>query len=176
MVTDTLGTGQTFSTPLIYDPADTDPSELVSNTLGLPVLNMGQNPSVAAPATTDNISITLSFSNIQVSDNLYGDGAGPGTNDFWGIWAANSPTHLAADSPLLNWVPIKVPDPGPAFSIQWNIFSSLETPDDRRPGVYFIYVRFLDGAGNPTTAVLETQTTLSSSYLVPTIYAPIIRK
>jgi hypothetical protein len=176
MVTDTLGTGQTFSTPLIYDPADTDPSEQVTNTLGLPVLNMSQNPTVAAPATTDNISITLSFSNIQVSDNLYGDGPGPGTNDYWGVWIANSPTDVPADNPFLNWVPIKVPNPGPTFAIQWNIFSSLETPADRRAGPYFIYVRFLDGAGNASAQVLKTQTTLSSSFSVPTIFVPIVRK
>jgi hypothetical protein len=176
LVTDTLGTGQSYTTPLIYDPADTDPSEAVSNTLGLPVLNMNQNPSVTAPATTDNIFVTLSFSNIQVSDNLYGDGPGPGTNDFWGVWVANSATDIQADSPLLNWVAIPAPNPGPTFSIQWGLFSGIDTAVDRRAGAYFVYVRFLDGAGNPSEAVLKTQTTLSDPYTMPTIYGPIVRR
>jgi hypothetical protein len=176
LVTDTLGTGQVYSTPLIYDPADTDPSEAVSNTLGLPVLNMNQNPGVSAPATTNNVFVTLSFTNIQVNDNLYGDGAGPGTNDFWGVWVANSATDVSADSASLNWVAIPVPNPGPAFSIQWGLFSGLDSAAERRPGAYFVYVRFLDGAGNPSAASLETQTTLSDPFTMPTIYGPVIRK
>jgi hypothetical protein len=176
LVTDTLGTGQAFSTPLIYDPADTDPSEAVSNTLGLPVLNMSQNPSVASQATTNNILINLSFNNIQVSDNLYGDGAGPGTNDYWGVWVANSPTDISADSPQLNWVPIAVPSPGATFSIEWSLFSGIDTPADRRAGAYFVYVRFLDGAGNPSAEVLKTQITLVSPFSMPAVYTPVIRR
>jgi hypothetical protein len=176
LVTDTLDTGQAFTTPLIYDPADTDSSEAVTNTLGLPVLNMSQNPTVSAPATTNNIIVTLSFSNIQVSDNLYGDGTGPGTNDYWGVWVANSATDIAADSPALNWVPIAVSEPGSAFSIQWSLFSGIDSAADRRAGAYFVYVRFLDGAGNPSAEVLKTQTALSSPFTTPTIYTPVIRR
>src|SRR5262249_22322836 len=159
-----------------YDPADTDPSEDVTNTLGLPVLNMSANPSVTGPATTDNILIALSFSNIQVNDNLYGDGTGPGTNDFWGVWVANSPTDIAADSPSLNWSAIPVPTPGPTFSIKWSLFSGLSAATDRRAGTYFVYVRFLDGAGNPSAESLKTQVTLTSAFAMPTIYGPFIRK
>jgi hypothetical protein len=176
LVTDTLGTGQEFSTPLIYDPADIDPSETVTNTSGLPVLNMSQNPSVASQATTNNVLVNLLFNNIQVNDNLYGDGAGPGTNDYWGVWIANSPTDISAESPLLNWVPIAVPSPGATFSIEWSLFSGIDTPADRRAGVYFVYVRFLDGAGNPSAAVLKTQITLLSPFSTPAVYTPVIRR
>jgi hypothetical protein len=178
MVTDTLGTGQAFSSPLIYDPADTDPSETVSNTAGLPVLATAQNPTVTAPSSTDTILISLSFSNIHVNDNLYGSQGEnlPAGSQFWGVWVANSPTDIGADSPLLNWIPISVPNPGPTFSIQWDLFSGIDTAADRRAGAYFVYVRFLDGAGNPSAESLKTQITLSSPFSAPTIYGPLIRR
>ena len=105
-----------------------------------------------------------------------GDGTGPGTNDFWGVWIANSPTDVAADSPQLNWAPIAVPSPGPTFTVDWSLFSGLDTPADRRAGVYFVYVRFLDGAGNASAAVLKTQITLSSPFTMPMVFTPVIRK
>jgi hypothetical protein len=175
-VTDTLGTGRAFSSPLIYDPADTDPSEAVSNTLGLPVLVTAQNPTVTTPASTNNLFVSLSFSNIHVNDNLYDDGQAPNDNDFWGVWVANSPTDLPSDSPLLNWIPIPVSSPGPSFAIDWGLFSGLDQATDRRAGVYFVYVRFLDGAGNPSAEVLKTQTTLQNPFTMPTLYVPLTNR
>jgi hypothetical protein len=176
IVTDTLDIQRQYQFTLTYDPADTDPSTTVSNTLGLPVLDMTQSPTVTAPLAVNNVLVDLSFSNIHVTDNLYGDGTGPGTNDYWGVWIANSPTDVAADSASLNWIPVQVATPGASFSLQWSLFNGFSSEADRRAGPYFVYIRFLDGAGNPSKNVLKTKITLNAPYIVATDYMPFISR
>ncbi len=50
-------------------------------------------------------------------------------------------------------------------------------PDRNKPGDYFVYVRFLDGAGNPSsTALPVVKVTLAPGYTIPTYALPLIRK
>ncbi|HEY3231111.1 MAG TPA: hypothetical protein VGJ87_17925, partial [Roseiflexaceae bacterium] len=178
IISDTIGNQQPYTSALIYDPADTDPSDTVTNTLGLPVLDVSRNPAVSGPASATNIIVTLNFSNISVTDNLYGKQGEnlPDGKQFWGIWIANSPTDVLSNSQTLNWTPIQIPSPDLTFSVQWSLFSGLSNPQDRRAGDYFVYVRFLDGAGNPSAAVLRTQITLAPNFSVPTSYIPAIQR
>ena len=98
----------------------------------------------------------------------------PDGKQFWGIWIANSPTDILSNSQTLNWNPIQIPSPDLTFSAQWSLFSGLSNPQDRRAGDYFVYVRFLDGAGNPSAAALKAQITLAPNFSVPTSYVPAI--
>jgi hypothetical protein len=140
------------------------------------VLDTSQQPTLTGPAlASDYIVVRLLFTKIHVRDNLYGDGAGPGTADFWGVWVANSPTNVGSDSPTLQWFPVQVETPGPIFTIDWNLFTGLSKAE-QRAGAYFVYVRMLDGAGNPSKEVLETQVTLAPNYDVARSYIPRIAR
>jgi hypothetical protein len=182
VVSDTLDNVGTFPTAatmfkLTYDPADTDPSSGVTNTVGLPVL--AANGSVVGDSATNSIIRTLSFSAISVSDNLYGQ-QGEGLvsgKQFWGVWVANSRQDNAENSTALKWFPVHIATPGPAFSIQWSIFSGLDYgADPTKDGTYYVYVRFLDGAGNPSAGFLKTTLTLDPGYALPTVNLPLISR
>jgi len=176
-VTDKLGNQKTVQYTLTYDPADTDPSPTISNTLGLPVFD-----NTNATVTVDNaanIIRSFSFSGISVTDTLYGVRENlPVGQRFWGVWMANATSDVGADSATLNWYPVRVGAPNSSFTVKWNLFSGLGFTTDLRnkPGNYFVYVRFLDGAGNPSTAqtALKVPVTLAANYDIPTVRVPTI--
>lgn len=166
--------GEKFT--IIYDPADTDPTP-ASNTLGLPVLAEGG--SVTADSNTLSIMRTLTFNNISVTDNLYGQNGEnlPPGQQFWGVWVANSRSPNGIDDPNLRWYPVRVASPAASFSIQWNLFSGLEYgPDGTKSGTYYVFVRFLDGAGNPSERYLSTEVTLDPGYELPKANLPMLKK
>jgi hypothetical protein len=178
-VTDTLGNTKTWQKTLIYDPAD-DPSTTITDTTGLPVLASGG--SVTAD-TANSIIRSLSFKNISVDDNLYGQQANlpqlAAGKQFWGVWIANttSPTTTVDDSSL-NWYPVHVPTPNSSFTVTWDLFSGLGFTADlrNRPGDYYVFVRFLDGAGNPSTNSIKTKVTLTAGYDIPTVRLPALAR
>jgi hypothetical protein len=182
LVADALGNTKPYSQTLIYDPADTDPSPTVSDTLGLPVLATGG--SVTADSA-NSIIRTLSFKGIDVTDNLYGQQLNlptlPAGKQFWGVWMANtiSPT-ISADDPSLLWYPVKVETPNSSFTVKWDIFTGLNIPaaDLRnKPGDYYVFVRFLDGAGNPSTNfIISKKITLAPGYDIPTVHLPALSR
>jgi hypothetical protein len=114
-----------------------------------------------------------------VDDNLFGkrENLAAGAQ-FWGVWIANSTTDVAADSTTLIWYPVRVPSPGSTFSVQWDLFSGLGFTSDlrKKSGTYYVYVRFLDGAGNPSQLALKTTVTLDAGYTIPTVQMPLLRK
>jgi hypothetical protein len=171
---DNLGNADTYDKTLIYDPANTDPTGTQTNTLGLPVLGTGG--SVTANSA-NSIVRSLSFQGISVTDNLYGQqpnlpqlAAG---KQFWGVWIANTTSPTAtADAANLNWYPVRVPTPDSNFSVQWNLFTGLNITSNLRnhPGDYYVFVRFLDGAGNASTGSLtKLKVTLTAGYDIPTV-------
>jgi hypothetical protein len=177
-VKDALGNEKTYNKTLIYDPANTDPTGTVTNTDGLP--RLGTGGSVTANSA-NSIVRSLSFQGISVTDNLYGQqpnlpqlAAG---KQFWGVWIANSTSPTAtADSANLNWYPVRVPTPDSSFSVQWNLFTGLNITSDLRnhPGDYYVFVRFLDGAGNASTGSLDKlKVTLTAGYDIPTVRLPV---
>lgn len=180
-VTDTLGNVKIWQKTLIYDPANTDITGSQTNTLGLPVLASGGS---ASADSTNSIIRTLSFQNISVNDNLYGKQAGlPQLADgkqFWGVWIANTTSSsVTADDPSLNWYPVRVATPNSSFTVTWDIFSGLGFSSDlgNKPGDYYVFVRFLDGAGNPSTAALpKIKVTLTAGYDIPTVQLPALAR
>jgi hypothetical protein len=180
-VADALGNTNKYTNTLIYDPANTDITGSQTNTLGLPVLDTGG--SVIAD-DANRIIRSLSFQGISVTDNLYGRQANlpqlPIGKQFWGVWLANTRSPTATvDDPSLNWYPVRVPTPTSSFTVTWNIFAGLNTPyaDLRnRPGDYYVFVRFLDGAGNISTGSLKVKVTLAAGYAVPSIRLPALAR
>ena len=57
IISDTIGNQRPIQSALIYDPADTDPSDTVTNTLGLPVLDVSKSPIVTGPASATSIMV-----------------------------------------------------------------------------------------------------------------------
>jgi len=177
-VKDALGNANTWQHTLIYDPANTDTSGSQPNTDGLPVLASGG--SVAAN-DANSVIRSLSFDNIRVNDNLYGQQPNlpqlPSGKQFWGMLIANttSPT-VTVDDPSLKWYSVRVREPASSFTVSWNIFAGLNIPYAElrnRPGDYYIYVRFLDGAGNPSTRSLKATATITDGYDIPTLRLPL---
>jgi hypothetical protein len=155
-VSDKVGNIQDTTQTFIYD---TTAPVLNASSAGLTV--------TSNPAAT--LIASLRLENISVTDNLY-----PGRG-FWGVWVANSRTQVsnpASDNSLI-WLPVQAPGTGTSFTIEnWGLGSGLPN-DEITPGDYYVYVRFLDGAGNASTASLSAKVTLtevprSASYL-PTV-------
>lgn len=177
-VLDGLSNFGNYSTGIIYDPANTDTTGTQTNTLGLPVVHAG---SVTANNAA-NVIQTLTFSaNLNVTDNVYGPRESlPATRQFWGVWIANATSDVGAGNSDLQWYPVKVASPGAnQVTVKWSVFTGLNIGADRtKPGTYFVYVRFLDGAGNPSApqTALKTTVALPAGYTLPTNAAPFISK
>jgi hypothetical protein len=175
-VTDKLGNKKTVDYTLTYDPVNTDTTGTQTNTLGLPVLGAGGNATVDSAA---NIIRSFSFTNISVTDNLYGQRENlPNGRQFWGVWMANATSDVGADSAALNWYPVRVAAPNSSFTVKWDLFSGLGFTTDLRnkPGNYFVYVRFLDGAGNPSAGSIKIQVPLAQGYDIPTVRVPVLAR
>lgn len=83
---------------------------------------------------TSSVIVNLSFENMAITDNLYGQN---GENKpFWGVWLANSRQNIpAGDTQLLNdnlnWSSMEVPNATNAgnntftFTVPWSILSGL---------------------------------------------------
>jgi hypothetical protein len=177
-VSDKRGNTKTWQYTLTYDPANTDTSGVITNanTLGRPVLASGG--SVTAD-DAKSITRVFSFSGINVTDNLYGKREDlPAGKQFWGVWMANATSDVGADSATLNWYPVRVGTPNNSFTVKWNLFTGLNFTSDLhdKSGTYFVYVRFLDGAGNPSTESLKVSVTLAPGYEIPTVRVPAIAR
>jgi hypothetical protein len=115
----------------------------------------------------------LTFSNVVIEDQYPGG--------YWGVWIANSPDAVSdpANAQNLNWTVVEVPaedrsDNG--FVIpEWSLATGLQGDQLRAGGDYYIYVRFLDGAGNPTDEVISTSIE-SVQLLRPEVELPLVRR
>jgi hypothetical protein len=133
----------------------------------------------AAPGSlsvTSNASATilasLAFSNIKVTDNIY-----PGRG-FWGVWLANSRDAVTdpASSASLIWYPVAAPGSTSTFTIlNWSLASGLKN-SQLTTGDYYVYARFLDGAGNPTASVLPVAKVNLATVTFPKVYMPLTKR
>ena len=165
-LTDHLSNTKSLSYTMIYDPPTGN---------GLPVLKSGGK---LQADTGNGVIRTLTFQSISVNDNIYGQ---EGENlsagrQFWGVAIANTTSPTATvDDPSLHWYPVRVATPNSSFSVQWDLFSGLGYTSDfaNKPGDYYLFVRFLDGAGNPSTGSLKLKVTLAPGYTLPTQLLPV---
>ncbi|NTU82730.1 MAG: hypothetical protein HGA45_25730 [Chloroflexales bacterium] len=142
-VVDKVGNFTDYPQTIIYDP-------------NKPILSSSAADSLTATSIpTATILTRLSVKNVTVADTYSSRG-------FWGVWVANSRTAVTdpATSADLQWYPIQVPGTSSTFDISWSLGSGLSA-SQVTPGVYHIYMRFLDGAGNATDGVISTTVTIS---------------
>lgn len=174
-VFDQIGNKLESTKQLIYDPANTAQTGS-ANTEGLPVYNGGS----FSIDTANSIIRKLSFTGVSVDDTVYGkfENLAKG-KQFWGVWIANSTTQVTnpnAANSTLQWFPVQVATPSATFSVTWNIFNGI-APLDRKPGIFYVYVKFLDGAGNATIGTMPVkQAELKQGYSTPTLYLSQITK
>lgn len=158
-VSDNAGNVADYPQTLFYDPTKPELVESAQDSLQV--------------STSPNATImaSLRFSNVRVTDNAY---PSPG---FWGVWIANSrqPVDNPATDSGLVWIPVRAPGDSADFTLNnWSLASGLRA-DQVTPGAYYVYVRFLDGAGNPTDGYLAATVNLTS-ITYPKVYAPAIRR
>jgi hypothetical protein len=142
-----------------------------------PVLDMTKSPTMTTPVSVTNILTTLTFSNTEVHDNLFGPREGlPGNTEFWGVYVANSRVMTPTLS-TLNWTAVQVHQPGTTFSVpQWSLFAGLASAS-RTAGDYYVFVKFVDGAGNVTQDVIRSQKIiLADDFDLPTRYLPLVAR
>jgi hypothetical protein len=70
---------------------------------------------------------------------------------------------------------VRVATPNSSFSVRWSLFSGLGYTSDlaNKPGDYYVFVRFLDGAGNPSSGSLKLKVTLEPGYTLPSQRLPV---
>ncbi|GAB4200515.1 MAG: sialidase family protein [Roseiflexaceae bacterium] len=175
-LSDSLGNTRAISTWVIYDPGDTDPTEVI-NTDGLPVVS----ETTTATVDLQNRSIIreINFADVSVNDNLYGKQGEnlPDGQQFWGVWIANSREQLDPNDISLRYFPVKVATPAASFSVEWNLFTGLNYgPATDKQGIYYLYIRFLDGAGNASARTLVVQAQLEPGYNLPGMRLPMVKK
>lgn len=140
-----------------------------NETRGLRTLIMDTDPPVVSsppnvsflPSSSDSFSGTLTVDTGGVTDTIY---ASQTTGkDYWGLWIANAPQTSGVcpseTSTDLRWGAVPVDSASP--SVSWNLLNGLKTPV--ASGTYCTFVRFLDGAGNPSTTTISTTTTVNLS-------------
>lgn len=154
----------------------------------IPVLNAESPGQLSARADgKGDVLQDLTFTNINVRDDTYRPTGDPDPNRrWWGVWLANAVEPV--DDPInqLEWdvlaAPPSVAVPNGAggtnyqVTVQdWSLTYGID-PSQRIPGEdYFVYVRFLDGAGNPTERVLRIDIPVSQLDLVD-VYLPAINR
>jgi hypothetical protein len=142
-----------------------------------PVLESGALTGIQPNPQTTILS-TLVFNNVTVVDSY--------PDDYWGVWVANSLEEI--QDPLTNtsldWEPVEIlPEwrnnsnqPSlPNWSLASGLGLSLQQLRNLENPTFYVYVRFLDGAGNPTDTVLTQSVTLETVTL-PEVSLPLIRR
>jgi hypothetical protein len=155
---DNAGNTHQISSTIFYDPTP-------------PVLQTKGTVSATVPSSGPNVLVGLQFSGNTVTDNMYGN------RGFWGVWVANSRTAVAnpVTDTSLQWAALAGPGTSADFTLtNWNLLNSIPAAN-QTPGDYYIYVRFLDGAGNPTGDYISTKVTLST-VTKPSATLPLIAK
>lgn len=125
------------------------------------------------PRTT--LLADLSLTGLAVTD------AYPG--GYWGAWIATSltPVDEPATNAALTWTAVPIPAANRtvdgALVRRWSPATGLGTPARALPPntTIYVYLRLLDGAGNPSERVLAQQVTLPAVTL-PTVSLPLVRR
>jgi hypothetical protein len=155
-VQDRAGNIGTTMHALVYD--------IINPTWNSGTLTVGS----ADPQAT--ILTRLTFTGMNVFDDMYPGG-------FWGVWVANSRQQVAdplADTSLF-WIPMKVVQPAASFTTtNWSLATGLPA-SSITPGTYYVYVRVLDGAGNPSNKV-DTASIVLNTVSYPSIYLPVAQR
>lgn len=157
-VKDSVGNIKNVNHTIVYDPEK--PKLTTAGTV------------TAQPGPADaSILTTLTFTGNKVTDGFY-----PGRG-FWGVLIANSrvPVNDPIASQSLNWSLAKAPGTGADFTLNnWSIITGIPAAN-QTPGTYYVYVRFVDGAGNVSDEYIETELSVDT-ITKPKVQLPLVRK
>jgi hypothetical protein len=154
-----------------------------------------ESPQVSGDAATlqagdasdvlESVLVDLDFANVAVTDNLYGTKGEE--KPFWGVQIANSRENIPVSEvdrleSELNWQAVEVMDADVevgangdtyAFTVaDWNLYDGLAS-SDQGGGTYYVYARVMDGAGNLSTVVLQSnEIRLSDNPVTPSTPTP----
>jgi hypothetical protein len=157
----TDGAGNTESRELDTLILDTTP----------PVIASAPTPTFTVNAGSYNGSITLSGGSI--TDDLFPGATG---TQYWGVWVANAVCSGAGSCPAdtdasLHWAAVSTPT---YTTLDWNLHDGLNTVATAGGSEYYkTYIKFLDGAGNPSASSISFETTVTTT--AHKLYVPLIR-
>lgn len=157
-VEDVAGNSGLFTSTLVYDP--TPPTLVASGRL-----------TVTVPTSGTNLLAQLAFVGSRVQDDRFG-GRG-----FWGVQLFNSRAPITDTARMagLPWTTVQAPGDASDFTLPaWGLLGGI-APAERTPGAYYVYARFVDGAGNPTTGVVSGTVALGALRPVE-VRLPIVAK
>jgi hypothetical protein len=159
-LSDGAGNKRSFTTSLIFDETE-------------PVLDSVDPGSLsAAPDPAGDLIQNLTFTDVKVSDAQYSRQSSRG---FWGVWLAVSRTELADPASAdLEWVLVSVPGNSTSFTVENFSLASGLPASQITAGTYYVYARFLDGAGNPSDDALSLS--LTSSATRPELSLPLLSR
>jgi hypothetical protein len=127
----------------------------------------------AAAEEDGDVLQDLTFRDVSIQDEYPGG--------YWGVWIANSaePVSDPASSTSLSWTVLEVPaedrTDGGFVIPDWSLATGLPADQLQPGGDYYVYVRFLDGAGNPSDSVISTRVAVSR-LLRPEVELPLVRR
>ena len=135
-----------------------------------PTIVYDPTPTFTAAAGSYDGTVTLAGG--RVTDNLY---AGTqATREYWGVWVANAVCSAPGTCPpesdaTLRWAAVPT-----TSSFDWNLQHGLAAPTITSGNQYYkTYIKFLDGAGNPTSTSISFETTVAAT--ANTLFVPFIR-
>lgn len=156
-ITDGAGNRRNFNTTIVFD--ETAPV--------LAATNPGTITAKADPS--GDLLQDLTFENIRVTDEQYG-GRG-----FWGVWLAVSRTPVADPASAdLKWFAVPAPGTSNSFKVEDFSLASGLPANQVGPGTYYVYARFLDGAGNASEGALSVS--INSQANRPKLGLPFLSK
>jgi hypothetical protein len=129
-------------------------------------------PAFVAGAGSYNGVFTLTGGS--VTDNLYPGDAG--SHQYWGVWVANAVCSGTGACPVdtdpsLHWAAISTPT---YTTFNWNLHDGLNSAVTTSGNEYYkTYIKFLDGAGNPSASSISYETTVAAT--AHSLYVPLIR-
>jgi hypothetical protein len=144
-----------------------------------PVLDL-TNPgtiTVTDRSPNDTLLVDIDLTDINLSDAELPGVTTSSDRAFWGVWVAVSRTAVTNPSgdSRLEWVEIETP--GESNTLRIEEFSLASGLDDNEitSGTYFIYVRFLDRAGNVSEDALSASYSLNV-VVEPKLFLPLVSR
>jgi len=134
------------------------------------------DPTPTFTVGTGSYDGTVNLAGGSITDDLY-VGAGA-TQQYWGVWVANAVCTAPGTCPsesdaTLRWAAINTPTATPS-SFKWNLHHGLADSAITTGNQYYkTYIKFLDGAGNPTATSISFETTVAAT--ANTLFVPFIR-
>jgi hypothetical protein len=128
------------------------------------------DPTPTFTVGTGSYDGTVNLTGGSVTDNIYLDG----TSQYWGVWVANAVCTGTGSCPsdsdaTLRWAAVPA-----STSFDWNLQHGLSVPTITTSTQYYkTYIKFLDGAGNPTATSISFETTVAAT--ANTLFVPLIR-